>query len=107
MLAAFVYRDYYCYGIKDSFRGLYSDKEDALSVIRGTRDDYVNMELMDMETAGIEKYNWIPLYDLNGTGLTHSWDKSRPEIVLEWDGDVRKYGHNNIFYEAGEWKLKR
>jgi hypothetical protein len=103
MIAAFSYRDYYCYGIKNSFRGLYNTEEEALSVIRGGGGDE-NLELMDLETAGIKKYRWLPLYEENATNvLTHRWDKTKPEIILEWDGPVRKYGHNNIYYEAGDW----
>jgi hypothetical protein len=113
--AAFLYQDYYCYGIKRSFAGLYDDDEDALSCIRGTRDVKINLELFDLESCEFQRYRWIPLYEDHGKyeegpslkricWLTHRWDETKPQIDLEWDGDVRRWGHNNVFYDAGEWK---
>lgn len=55
---AFTYADYYCHGIKDSFRGTFNDKHDLLIRVKGDRYDFRNLEILDTDTLGIERYWW-------------------------------------------------
>jgi hypothetical protein len=111
--AAFVYDDHYCRGIADSFAGVYDSREEAKQRVRGDRWNHENLEIMNLKTFGITCYRWVPLYNFeskrggpssNDGTLTHSWSKDMPVIELVWDGEVRRYGHNNPFFDAGEWR---
>jgi hypothetical protein len=48
MIAAFIYDGYEQRGIRDSFRGVFSDLSEVLKTIVGDPDD--NLETMDLET---------------------------------------------------------
>src|SRR5882762_8877653 len=115
-VAAFIYDDYYCYGLRASFAGLFSNLSDAREFTLGGRYTRQNLEVMDLETCGISKYTWLPLYEvINGewitrengervqvTHLKHRWDKDKPMLELVWDGDVRGYGQHQMHYDAGK-----
>lgn len=117
--AAFVYDDHYCYGIANSFAGVYKSRKEATEIVRGDRFSRQNLEIMNLSTFGITRYTWVPLYEyahrydirdgkhFDIETLKHRWDETKPVIDLEMDGPVRRYGHNNVFYEAGEWELQR
>lgn len=134
MIAAFTYGDYDCHGIKRSFRGLFESSEQIVSTIRGGRSGDDNMETMDMETCEFHSYKWEDTYhfhkdptmpnaepgsDVCRQWLTHKWkaktgtlkeiaERDYPDIELKWDGRWRgRYGHNEIFYLAGEWVEQR
>lgn len=110
-IVAFVYSDYDKYCPSDCFKGQYKDTEDALSTILGDRYDRHNLQLFDLSTLGWETYEWLPLYvyrekyidNVDHHYLKHRWDEKFPEFEITWDGEVRKYGHGQVFYDAGEW----
>lgn len=112
---AFTYDQYYCYGIKSSFRGIYKTENDVFASIIGGRYEFQHLEIMNIETLGFKKYRWEPEYvyteerQEDGSKkdyLTHRWDTTIPVIEIKWDGEVRKYGHHNPVYYAGTWVLE-
>lgn len=63
-VCAWVYDDYYCWGISQNYRGVYKDKDEALQMLRGSRHENENLELMDLKTNGFTKYRWKSYYKL-------------------------------------------
>lgn len=114
---AFVYDDYYCNGVRSSFRGQYDDAEQAKEMLNGGRWERQNLELLDLDTLKMTQHVWRPLYEYSDEYLrsednseikhreflTHRWDKDIPVKEIFWDG-VRKYGPNQIYFDAGEWQ---
>lgn len=74
MIAAFVFKQYYMWGVKDNFRGIYDDEEQLLIMLRGSRE-YCFLETMDLETLEFHRYEWQPTYELK--------DNRDPEVFLE------------------------
>jgi len=110
MIAAYVYDDYYCNGIRSSYRGLYQDEEEAKLMLRGDRHDKQNLELFDLITHAYSLYKWESLYELDGDNslvLTHRLYKDTPKIAVEWHGDNQRYGEHNVYYDAGYWKREQ
>jgi len=60
---AFMYDDYYCYGIQKNFKGLYDDENEAKEQLLGSRSSNQNLELMDTDTYGFKSFRWSSKYD--------------------------------------------
>ena len=61
-ILAFLYEDYYCYGIRSSFAGEYSTEDSAKRSVRPGRGD--NLELLDTGTLAFKRYKWDSYYEI-------------------------------------------
>lgn len=70
---AFLYETYYCHGPKLCFAGVYSDTEDALEHIRGSRYAKVNLELVDTDSYEFTEYIWYQKYKVEKDKLVEKY----------------------------------
>lgn len=118
-VAAWVYDNYYCWGISSNYKGVYSDQEEALEVLRGGRWTHQNLELLDLSTLGFTVWKWEPIYEYNseyldekdedGTHkkketLTKRYDKTAVPIELKYGyGGEKLDPDHQILFDAGYW----
>lgn len=126
MILAFCYDTYYCWGLQQNFRGVFDDIDEAKDSIVGGRSENQNLELINSETLEFQRYEWIPLYEIEyvipegieyrdflklsnmeqetrqKAVLTHRYDKTVVETTT-WELNNRngKYYH---LYQAGRWE---
>lgn len=98
---AFLYQDYYCYGIGVSSVGNYNSVEDILEYICGKKGELENLEILDTVTGGFSRYRWKPKYIVEGNKLVPAYGV-RDTIELE-DHETAK---NDFRSKEGHWAVQ-
>lgn len=90
---AFIYNDYYCYGIQNSFAGRYADEKEAKNILLGDRyGQNCNLELLDLENCGITKFYWKPKYDYKS-------ENDKDYLKANWEGNSEWFEIEKIDWE--------
>ena len=111
---AFMYNTYYCWGIRQNYRGVYKDIDEALNSLHGDRYENQNLELFNDQTGEWGRYKWKPTYELEWTGSAHSIQdgdancitksKRAVKLTLVYKSGVPEALH---VIETNEWELNR
>ena len=105
---AFMYDDYYCWGVSQNYRGVYDDEEEALDSIIGGRNENQNLELLDLETKGFKLFTWQNTYDIEEIEKPDDVYDLKPHIG-ETKTLIRLKRHYNEkdFVDTTYWELNR
>jgi len=105
---AFMYDDYYCWGVQTSFKGNYDSLEDATNTLRGNRYENQNLEVLDNESGAFHVFRWQPKYKLESKSYyvqTLKDGKSVP-ISAEKYADLCTQSFNSENIEDIEFGIK-
>lgn len=93
---AFMYDDYYCWGIQQNFIGAWHEEEGILNFVIGATYENQNLEILDTETLGFKRYVWKPIFKEKRESYLRHY-KDIPDDVQSFIKKVEKF---NIKFDA-------